>query len=223
MIKKLIITSIAVLGVVGPAQAITVELDPSNQGIGSMNYLITGTIITITENWTGTGPGVLRFTDLPNSPSPQLWTVRKIINNNSGSDWNRLANELLDSGVDYNDPNPQPSFVPAGFSTSANGDGLSFAQGYNYARTSTVFGSVLADEMSDNRDYLDFYNGTLLNGASDNYMTFGLQAPFSDSDEPILLMQRPNAFSQQVPDAGATLGLMAVALLGLAGLRRVRA
>lgn len=222
MKKTILLTTCAVIGVVGYAQAISVALDASNQGIGSISVSINDNlkIITITENWTGTGPGVLRFTDL--DPNNQLWTIQKIINNNSGSAWSRLANELLDWGVDSNDPS-QPAFVPSGFSTSANGDGLSFAQGYTgYPRTSTAFASVLADEITNNRDFLDFYNGTLANGATDNFMTFGLQTPFSNGDEPILLMQRPNAYSSQVPEAGATLTLLALALSGLGGLRRAR-
>ena len=61
------------------------------------------------------------------------YTVVKQITNNSGITWVRLANELLDPAGDQedidNDPQPYPAFVPAGFSTSNDLDGLSFDQG----------------------------------------------------------------------------------------------
>jgi hypothetical protein len=144
--------------------------------------------------------------------------------NNSGSNWTRVANELLDPSGDADDkerdPKPQPAFVPGDFSTSSDFDGLSFAQGSGLARTSTTFGSVLADELSDSRDFLDFFNGNLADGATDTLMTFGLRD--NNDNQPFLLAIRPNAFSVPAIPEPETYALMAMGLVavGFAARRR---
>jgi hypothetical protein len=124
----------------GPALAIpTVAIHPSNVGIGSINVAVLGTIITIEEFWTSASPGFLLIDGLDQDVA---YTVRKIIHNNSGIAWTRLANELLDPAGQTNDdldPKPYPAFVPAGFTTSNDQDGLSFDQFGSQPRTSTVF------------------------------------------------------------------------------------
>ena len=58
------------------------------------------------------------------------YTIVKQITNNTGTTWTRLANELLNPAGDANDatdPQPYPAFVPAGFTTSNDFDGLSNA------------------------------------------------------------------------------------------------
>jgi hypothetical protein len=76
--------------------------------------------------------------------------------------WDTLRAELLDpvsDGNDALDPTSQPAYVPSGYSTSNNLDGLSFAQDSALAR-SAVFaggsGTVIADEMTDMGDILRF-------------------------------------------------------------------
>jgi len=190
----------------------TVVLDASNVGIDSIIVNVVGQTITIEETWTSAGPGFLRISGLTVDVP---YTVQKIIHNNSGVAWTRLANELLDPAGQANDnldPQPSPAFVPAGFTTSNDNDGLSFDQFGAQPRTSTVFGSVLADEFTDVRDFLDFFNGTLANGATDNFMTFGLID--RSSNQPFLLSQRPNAFSR-VPEPGVFL-LMGTGFAGVA-------
>jgi hypothetical protein len=197
----------------------TVVLDASNVGIGSINVSVNGTVITIEETWTSAAPGFLRIDGLDQDVP---YTIRKIIHNQSGVAWSRLANELLDPAGQPNDnldPRPYPSFVPAGFTTSNDADGLSFDQFGSQPRTSSVFASVFADEFTDVRDFLDFFNGVLDNGATDNFMTYGLID--KDTNQPFLLSQRPNAFSR-VPEVGVVT-IMGVGLLGLAsGLWRRR-
>jgi hypothetical protein len=199
------------------SSAVTVALyDPGNSGIGSISYEVSGTLITVTENWTGSGSGILSFRGLAAGVN---YTLRKIINNNSGDSWTRFANELLDplDNNDSNDVTPYPGFVPTGFSTSNDFDGLSFAQGSGISRTSTTWSTVTADELTDARDFLDFSNGTLANGSSDT-MQFGLRDN-SGANQPFLLIQRPNASSTSVPDAGSTFALLGLSLLGLAKFR----
>jgi hypothetical protein len=60
-----------------------------------------------------------------------------------------FAQELLDPvGFADEEDAPPPPFAPAGFTSSNEQDGLSFAQGSSIPRTFTVFGSVAADELA---------------------------------------------------------------------------
>lgn len=198
------------------ASAISVTLHSSNSGIGTCTFSVSGTVITITENWTGSGPGVLEISGLTLNT---VYTIRKVITNNSGDLWTRFANELLDPAGQTNDgidPKPYPIFVPAGFTTSNDSDGLSFAQGStNPQKLSSVWSTVTVDELTDARDFIDFSNGTLASGSTDNYMQFGLLDQ-TTGNEPFLLMQRPNATSTSVPDLGSTGVLFGLSLLGIA-------
>jgi len=190
----------------------TVSIGPGNVGIASITPTVVGTVITIEETWSNPGPGFLLISGLDTGVP---YTVRKIIHNNSGTDWTRLANELLDPAGQPNDaldPQPYPSFVPAGFTTSNDQDGLSFDQFNAQPRTSTVFAQHIADEFTDVRDFLDFFDGTLANGATDNFMTYGLID--NDSNQPFLLSQRPNA-SSRVPEVGIVT-FMGAGLIGIA-------
>jgi MYXO-CTERM domain-containing protein len=196
----------------------TVTLHTANAGIASINVTVTGTLIEIEEIWTTPGFGFLQISGLEVGRD---YTVVKHLTNNTGVDWTRLANELLDpqgDGNDDDDPDPQPLFVPAGFSTSNDFDGLSFAQGSPIPRTSNVFLSVEADELTDARDFLDFFNGTLANGAT-GMITFGLRD--NGENQPFLLAQRPNVASTPTPEP-TSVTLLGLALLGLAGIRARR-
>jgi hypothetical protein len=195
-----------------------VSLHSSNVGIQSINvnYDAGTRTITIEEVWSGAGPGVLEISGLDTSS----YKVIKEITNNSGVNWNRLANEVLDPAGDNEDaldPQPYPAFVPAGFSTSNNSDGLTFDQGGSTPRSSSVFASLIADEVTNVRDFLDFYNGVLLSGGTGT-VTYGLDD--NGSNQPFLLFQRPNAFSD-VPEP-STYAMMGLGVVALGVLRRKR-
>jgi hypothetical protein len=86
--------------------------------------------------------------------------------------------ELLDplgGGDDALDPSPQPDYVPSGYSTSNDRDGLSFAQFSGIVRSATFAGgaaTVMADELSNRGDILIFSG---LSGAEDARVMFGLR------------------------------------------------
>jgi hypothetical protein len=175
-----------------------VTLHPSNLGISSLVVNVVGDTIMLTEQWSGTDVGVLLISQL--DPGVD-YTVNKVITNNSGVPWTRLANEILDPGGQADDAFdllPYPSFVPGGFTTSNDVDGLSFAQGSAIPRTSSAFSSLSTDEPADVRDFLDFFNGTVPAGGVFT-MTYGLRDNFG-TQQPFLLVERPNVFSRQIPE-----------------------
>lgn len=198
--RKLIVCLLAVATVWSSATlgeaALTISLHSANQGIGSFTFTFDGSTIRINETWTGSGPGYLQIDGL----GVGNWAIEKTIVNNSGTAWTRLANELLDPAGDSNDsrdPQPYPSHVPAGFSTSNDFDGISFS---TTSISSTVWSNYVLDINTDARDYLDFYNGTLANGAT-GVMRYRIYD--NGPNQPFLLSQRPNASSGVIPEPSA--------------------
>lgn len=95
------------------------------------------------------------------------------------SPWDTLTAEILDplsDGFDARDPDPQPGYVPTGYSTSATIDGLSFAQDSGMTRSATFAkggsATVFADEVTDARDLLRFSGFA---GGDTARVTFGLR------------------------------------------------
>lgn len=184
-----------------------------NGNLGSFSFSVSGTNITIDEVWTSASPVFLVFSGLDAGVD---YTVTKNITNNTAVQFTSMANELLDPSGNANDsldPNPQPGFVPVGFSTSNDFDGLSFAQGSPIPRVSSVFGTVVADELSNARDFLDFINGTAL-PSSIFSVSFGLRDN-TGGNQPFLLAQRFNTRSVDVPEPATW--AMLIAGFGLVG------
>ncbi len=133
---------------VGVAEAIPFgALHASNVGISAFGFAFDASTNTITlrETWNGTGPGIVQMGGLDDGVA---YTVIKIITNASGVAWTSFAQELLDpEGFADATDDPAPFFAPPGFTSSNDSDGLSFGQGFGIPRTSTVFGSVLVDEL----------------------------------------------------------------------------
>ena len=197
------------------------ELHSSNSGIdpGSFSVSIIGTTIQTTETWINTGPGVISISGLDSNTSYRL---ERNITNGSTLQWDSLAFELLDpigNSNDSGDPAPLPSHVPAGFSTSNDFDLLSFDQGGTIPRSSTIFATVIADELTDRRDFLDFIDGTLTAGATDTLLIVGLGDRLaSGSNQPFLLFGLANELFSDDQDIPTP----ATGLLFVGGLMLIR-
>lgn len=135
----------------------------------------------------------------------------------------RVRLEILDAvdGDDRWDPAAQPAYVPAGYSTSNNLDGLSFAQDSPLPRGAAFAGgsaSVTANERAHTGDVLLFAG---LAGAQNAAFTFGLRDRLGGRSFLVRLTGEGGGDPLATPEP-ASLLLIGTGLAGIAALRRRR-
>lgn len=129
--------------------------------------------------------------------------LTKEVTNASGETWNFYDHEL------------QEELGTA----SSEGDGLSFAQGLTSVRpyTSDVFDSV--DEETQERDYINFFDGSVADGET---VSFAYWISDNSPEDEFFLRQRPNFSTTSTVPEPATIFLFGLGLLGISAVSRLR-
>ena len=178
------LAALAAFGAAGSASALTITVEPGSN-LADFSYSVNYATRTI-DIWETFGPDtsaaiILKFDDWAYNHAS--WTVNKYVTNQTGADWNSFSHELLNA-------------KKAG---SVDNDGLSFAQlgAPIRPRISDSFAAVTPDEV-DNRDYLLFGNGSIVDGST-GWFTFGITARRSADVSPFYLRQA-EYLAGQVPE-----------------------
>jgi len=129
----------------------------STSGLSANKFAIDFGTITLT-------PGSTTTIFVDGLRANKNYTVTFAVKGNPAlNPWDTLTAEILDplsDGFDAADAQPQPGYVPAGYSSSNNSDGLSFAGDSALERSATFANggsaSLFVDEITDARDLLQF-------------------------------------------------------------------
>lgn len=155
----------------------------------------------------------------------QDYSVTFTVEGPAGSDFTTLTAELLDplsDGFDTEDPS-QPSYVPAGFSTSNNTDGLSFAWNSGLERSASFaaggVASLHVDEDTNAHDMLAFHGFGPVASAD---VTFGVRDNLGSRNFLLRLSTDGQSGALASNPEPASLLLLATGLIGVARIARRR-
>lgn len=209
----------ALLPVAARAEPIGVSVESGTSGFSQTGTTIGGQTIDLgTVTMVGSGDsGLLLINGL------RTWSNYNVSFTLEGiGSATTLRMEILDpeDKDDFLDAGARPTYVPAGYSTSNNLDGFSFAQAAGLERSAVFAGGVadvFADEGTHNGDILLFSG---LTGANSARLSFGLRD--SSGGRPFLLRLSLEGADTLASPEPASMILMGTGLLGVAGAYRRR-
>ena len=214
---------------VARADPITLTPYSSSTSTGSLavdpsSFTVTGNTIDLGTMTVGGGTNA--FLQVDGLAAKQDFTVDLNVIDPGASPWTSLTVEILNPlsmGFNQHDPQHQPAYVPAGYSTSNNDDGLSFAWNAGLDRAATFASGgqakVFADEDTNKHDLLRFGG---FSGGTSAAVTFGLRDRMGDNS--FLLRLKTNGTADpasQTPEPASML-LLGTGLAALWRARRVR-
>lgn len=219
---------VALLLTAGGARAEPISLtlnssDPGfSQAAGSNFSASAFTLDLGTLSLTGNTSATIRVDGL--TAFDNFKVVFDVTGNSASNPWTSLTAEILDplsDGHDAMDP-VQPAYVPAGYSTSNNTDGISFAWNSGLERSATFASGgaaqLFVDEDTNHRDLMTF---TGFSGGEAAHVTFGLRDN-SPNGAILLRLSTQGAADALASPEPASMLLLGTGLFGAALLRRRR-
>jgi len=203
------------------AEPITFAVQGASSGFSADASTFTSTPFVLDFGTIGLSGGSSGFIFIDGLTARQDYAVTFHVVDPAVSPFASLTAEILDplsDGFDQMDGS-QPSYVPAGYSTSNNTDGLSFAWNSGLARSATFAGggsaTVNVDEDTNARDELAFHGFT----AGESTVSFGVRDNLGDRGFLLRLSVDQASVVSSTPEP-ASLLLLGTGLVGLARSRR---